>query len=1851
MSLPLDLKALMTLVAEKTTNSVIITDAEERIIWVNQAFEILSGYSLDEIEGQVPGHFLQCEETCAQAVDKARQAIRKGESCTVTLLNRSKAGNNYWLEMHIQPIKDAAGAITAFISVQQDITEKVAQQRRLEKNEAFLNRISKISGVGGWEVDLIENSIYWSPVTAAIHECPVDYRPDFETAINFYTEASRPIITQAVKRAIAENRGWDLTLQIITAAGNLRWVHTVGEVEFSGDKPIRIFGTFEDVTQARENERALRDSRDQFKSLIANIPGTTYRCKMDKDWTMLYMSSEVDVLSGYPASDFIGNAVRTYASVIHPEDSRRVELVVESAVAAKQSWEVEYRVMRKEGSLCWTQEKGRAIYNEAGDVEYLDGFILDISGRKQAEEALALERNLFSDGPVFTIVWKNAPGFPVGYVSTNVYSILGYSAKEMMQPDFLYADIIHPEDRAKLEPEITHNIENHIDTYEQSYRMRARGGEYRWFYDFTQLVRNSDGTLREIRGYLYDQTSQKTLEQTLAKERERLANIIEGTNVGTWEWNVQTGETVFNEKWAELIGYELKELQPTSIDTWMRFAHPEDLNHSQIQLEKHFNGEADYYECESRMKHKDGHWIWVLDRGRISSRTPDGKPEWVSGTHQDITRRKQMEEHLRRNDDLLKKLSAQVPGVIYQYQYFPDGRSCFPFASQNIWDMYEVTPEDVRADSTPAFERIHPDDFDRVVKSIIDSYGALTRWECDHRVVLPSRGLRWLRGRANPEKQSDGSVIWHGYIGDITEEKETTILIEKKTKELDGYFNSSLDLLCIADIEGHFVRLNPLWESVLGYPIDELQGKVFLDYVHPEDLPATLEAVAGLGGGEDILSFENRYRAKDGTYRWIEWKSRPMGNLIYAAARDVTDRREAEKKISEQANILRFILDDVLAGYWDWKVLENYEYYSPKMLEVLGYDDDPPPTSPDAWQSWMFKEDLDGVFLNFDKHQKTQGKHPFINEVRYRHKNGSTIWILCAGKAIEWTEDGKIARMIGVHEDITLRKSFEQALEVNQERLDLAIQGTGAGIWDWDIVEDLVYFSPQWKAMLGYEDDEIENAFSGWKKLWHPDDSASIENAVTDHLNGISKDYKVEHRLKSKSGEWRWILTQGRLIRDPSGTPVRWVGTNIDRTESKNMELALLGANQNLKHAIEEAKVLTSKAEEASRAKSAFLATMSHEIRTPMNAVIGMTTLLQNTPLDAEQEEFVSTIHTSGEALLALINDILDFSKIEAGQLTLETVAFDLSDCILDTLEMMAGKAREKGIELTYFIDSRCPSSLRGDVGRLRQVLINLISNALKFTEKGEVSLRVRAEPGALDGQWSLIFDVSDTGIGMSAEAQAKLFQPFTQADSSVTRRFGGTGLGLSICKRIIEAMGGSIRVESEPDVGSVFSFNVELAATSLSGRVSDQTNALESFRGRTILVVDDNATNRDLFIQHLERWGARVLTSVNAHSALATLEKQLPDLMITDYHMPQMDGLTFISQAKARYGNQTPPVILATSSEVSRQSLEGIAIHSVIMKPVKPKLLRERILAALADRDTQVPSKSSVKSSGSFDHLLADTQPLSILVCEDNTINQRVIGHMLKRLGYTPLFAADGQEGIDTCLQQPVDLIFMDVQMPRLSGVEATQKIRALPNLQQPYIAALTAGAMQEDKIECVNAGMDDYLPKPIKLEHLTQAIQQAFIKKQAPQEKTSQANDFAARTDNEGGHDECADKGESQGTPEALLDLEQIDPLICLGKNEAGEWLLKELIDEFCENHSSACESLRIAAQANDLAQLGAELHKMRGGSQSIGLKQLAALAHELEAQVKSGQMPEGAFWDTLLQKGMNAHAALVNYLKTCK
>ena len=882
------------------------------------------------------------------------------------------------------------------------------------------------------------------------------------------------------------------------------------------------------------------------------------------------------------------------------------------------------------------------------------------------------------------------------------------------------------------------------------------------------------------------------------------------------------------------------------------------------------------------------------------------------------------------------------------------------------------------------------------------------------------------------------------------------------------------------------------------------------------------------------------------------------------------ERKRADEELKQSEERLAAAQKMAHVGSWEWDVITNKVIWSDEEYRLFGLEPGEGEASYRFYLSLVHPDARKSAMRWFNA-VRTMKKSARMDVLIVRRDGQERILNSWADVVLD--DDGNVLRVVGTSQDVTEREKAERALGQSEERFQLVSRATADAIWDWDVVANVISYSKSFGTHFGYPAAEFESTIELESNRFHPDDHDAVMASLSAFFASHEEAWSAEYRYRCADGSYAFVYDRGYVVRDVAGKPLRMVGSMMNITSQRQAQ--------------EDLRMAKEAAEAGNLAKSEFLANMSHEIRTPMNGIIGMTDLALETELNRDQREYLGMVKSSAHSLLSLINDILDFSKIEAGKLELEAIDFSLRDCVGGMLKPLGLRADQKGLELVADIHSDVPDHLNGDPMRLRQILVNLTDNAIKFTERGEVVVAVSSQSIG-NGESELTFCVSDTGIGIPQEKQAAIFEAFAQADGSTTRTYGGTGLGLSIASQLIQKMGGRIWIESKVGEGTTFHFTARLgvrAAPSPARHAEPQ-----DLQGLRALVVDDNAVNRRVLSEMLQNWRMKPTVVESGAAAIEEMTRAANanaayEVVLLDAMMPEMDGFALAEKIHEQPALADATVMMlssampaGTAGTAERCSALGIA--GWLSKPITQSELLDAILIAVSpeakdgssrDVNTRV-AESDVAGSG-----------LRILVAEDNLVNRAVATGILEKAGHVLVHVATGREAVEAFSDGSFDLIFMDVQMPEMDGFEATRRIRELEETTGGHITivAMTAHAMAGDRERCLAAGMDDYVSKPLRKEDLLRAL-------------------------NGGDVQDDEDKSEKVFLHSRAEMLAQ-----CEGDEE----LMKELVSIFQENTPQIVQSIGDAIEKRDAPALAVSAHKLLSSLGAFGAREAGTLARRLE------------------------------------
>ncbi|MDR3692139.1 MAG: PAS domain-containing protein [Fimbriimonas sp.] len=960
---------------------------------------------------------------------------------------------------------------------------------------------------------------------------------------------------------------------------------------------------------------------------------------------------------------------------------------------------------------------------------------------------------------------------------------------------------------------------------------------------------------------------------------------------------------------------------------------------------------------------------------------------------------------------------------------------------------------------------------------------------------------------------------------------------------LSAIFQNADSAIVVFDRQGVILRVNPAYTAITGFTEADLVGKRYMDVMVPDGLiEAAHEKLSQIVQLKETIHCETPWKRKQGGVCLLKGCFtailNPEGEIesIVGIGIDVTSEREAQAALLWSRKGFELAAEGSQDGIWDIDTLSGTHYYSPRWKEIIGYKDHELPNQFETWINRIHPDDIPAVTqyrAGFTENR--DGLHEV--EFRMRHKDGTWRWIVSRGKAV-YDDEGNIVRVAGSHKDITQQKHDEMALKESQARLLEAQDIANLGAWELDLVTDDVWWSPKTYEIYGMDSRFSPPTMEDLQKTIHPEDRDRVRASIR-HTMETGDPYRVKRRIYRPNGEMRYVVTSARILYDAEGVRSRVVGVVQDVTEQQIAEDAIMRARE--------------QAIEASRLKSEFLANMSHEIRTPMNGVIGMAEMLLDSNLTQDQRQCAYTIRTSADGLMTILNDILDFSKIEAGKLALEDDDIDVLEIVEDVATIVGRSSQEKGLDLRIDADWSSPAQYRGDSTRIRQILTNLTSNAVKFTSQGSVTLGLRTSAEGVQ-LW-----VEDTGLGIAEERHQAIFDSFTQADGSTTRRYGGTGLGLAIVRQLVELMKGSVRLTSQPNKGSRFDVFLPLEQ-------SESRPIFPILNGHRVVLLTSNMHTKQYLSRFLTGIGANVSAHEDPCEVAPQVQAETSISVIVDDE--SIDRDTWGSLQEISNGNNVNLVLLTVGGVSPPPGFDGT---------IAPPFTRKSVEHVLLERTDQFELDLLNKPA-----LFAG---MTVLLAEDNAVNQTVAVHQLERMGFQVDSVVNGRAAVEFAQKGRYDAILMDVQMPEMDGLTATGLIRKNePDKQRVVILAMTAHAMQGDRERCIDAGMDDYISKPVRPQELVEKLM-AWLK---PESREASRLNW-----------------------EYLHDMSNNDPEF-----------EKEILRVYLTTMPPLMEQLSRAIRTQSHALANRVSHTLIGSSRSIGANHFADTCQEVESLSEIGQ-----------------------------
>ncbi|NJK34402.1 MAG: PAS domain-containing protein [Oscillatoriales cyanobacterium SM2_2_1] len=1490
---------------------------------------------------------------------------------------QSRTGMTRWMRIQGTIYRNIEGGAEKMILLVQDIHEQKEAELALRRSEAMLQEAQRTAKLGYWEYYPEDGRIFWSDEACRIFECdPAKGAPTFAEAEARLHPDDRLLHTRCVTLAVEQGIPYHVELRLILGNGSFKYIEGISKIEQQNGRTVRVYGSVLDITDRKIAELALRESEEQ-QSLILRL-NQIGSWDWEVDTGHLIWNEELYYLLGIDLD--IPPSYELFLDCVHPQDRESIVQNLHHTWTTGETFREEYRVILPNQEIRWLLAKAEQLI-DTRSVHRMVGVLIDITERKMMEEELRDRLNqerllnqmtqALQDVKDFDPICATAVETLQQLLAVDRVDIAQYHSQsglwapiwEQLAHDGVpsvlgreFSDRDNPIMSRLNQGEVIVLQENKIsDPGVCTYTQGILGASMiaplficgqLWGSVSASCINHShqwrESEVRLVR-LLVDQLAialhQSHLHQQLRAERAFLASIYEGGDNSIFVVDVSEDCQVyyvgFNPAHERRTGMTTAEIRGKT--PWEIFPDraPQLMEHycACITLKQSITYEI--YIPYSR----EAAW-WLITLNPLFDGT--GQVYRIVGNAINITDRKLLETALQENLERFQRLIDNVPASVYQFVKVPSGAMRFTYISENAREIYEMTVETCLAQIERMWAILHPDDVLQMQETIAASARTLTPWVNEHRIITESGTLKYLSAMARPSLQANGDVVWDGVVTDITERKLLEIALEENLERFRRLLNNVPVVVyrftLFANGRNAFTYLSDNVAEMYELPLEVClhESDRLWSMVHPDDSAELGASIAA--SAEDLTDWlsEHRIITPSGVCKWLSARSRPSrlpnGDTVWDGVLiDITERKRAESEIRQQQQFLTDIAESTLAILYIFDLEERRNIFvNPEVTAVLGYSmDEIQSLGSLLFPTLAHPEDLPRIQSNLARFTSDADKSVMEIEYRLRHKDGRWLWLLSRDRVLNLTPDGRVKQILGVATDITSIKETQIALQDSETRFrNIATNIPGMilrYVLDPDGSDTLEYVSPGCFGLWGVSSEVALRDIGSLWRLVLPEDVPAMRASIREAFTNLTP-WNCEWRIRTPSGKLKWLCG--------NGTPRR-IGSNVvtdtiilDISDRKQAELELLCAKEG--------------AEAASRAKSEFLSVMSHELRTPLNAICGFTQLLKMSELNEEQHEYLSCVGSSADHLLSLISDILDFVSAESERVQILCEEFSLHGCVQDTMQLMRAQVQDKPVTLRSWIAPNVPQVVLGDEVRLRQVLINLVGNGIKFTAAGEVVVTVQSQ--CLDHirhLYELRFQVQDTGIGIDQSQRSRLFLPFSQVDSSIARRYGGTGLGLAICKRLCEKMGGAIDVESSLGQGSTFTFTIRVQAAVTPSAGSRGTVPLAPVSGDRehlrILIVEDNLFNQKLLLATLANLGYRADVADSGDRALTQVCQHSYDVIFMDIHIPDYDGRSLTRQIRQMAIVQ--PMIFAVSGDDTIECKESAFLAGVddyLTKPFK---------------------------------------------------------------------------------------------------------------------------------------------------------------------------------------------------------------------------------------------------------------------------------------------------------------------------
>jgi PAS domain S-box-containing protein len=1807
---------------ENLKEVVFRTDPQGRWTYLNPAWSEITGYDVQDSLGAPCVQFIHPEDRFS--INELYQSLieRSRDEPIRPIRYLTKHGEVRWIEPQVRPEYAKNGELAGFSGTLNDVTHRHLARHRLRDQLELTQQL----------LDAIPAPVFYRTVDGLflgvnraycdLFGCEADHyigKSAQETMP--YDSAQSHVIADA--QIAATGVGTRYEADVVAVGGMMRnTVCTKAPFYTANGALAGIIGVFSDITEQKRAERQTAQSREFLNCLIDTVPSPLF--VKDPAHSFVLVNDAWLRLVDKTREEALG---KTDYELFSAEEARIRCQKDDEAFASPSAIEDEESVTDSHGKELNVLTR-RSAFTIPGDRRLVVGISSDISeisrAKSRIEDQLRFTNELVEALP-FPLYVKDRHGvFVMMNRATETYmgiereDYIGKTATELQPAN---ADLHHAMELKVLEEKqaVSYTTSTHT-RYGSRDTIITKG-----------LFTDYQGEVAGIIGTIHDITERRRIENRLNIQYEiarilaesgsvqeaaqpilRTIGIAMGYNAGTlWEVDEASNSLQCLEVWCTM------DLESTSLAALGRMVGsakgmclPERVWRNgapvhEVDLAAH--GRLSAPGTSFGIPIKSGVNVTaVMHFSGSRTRDPDADLmamfEAVGSQIRQFIERQRAERTLRASEAAARKLSL-VASHTNNAVIITDTRGRIDWVNRAFTELTGYSAEEAQG-KAPAALLQGPDTDPSVVEHMRKKLAAKQGFTAEILNYRKTQEAYWVSIEVQPVMSDTGALTHFIAIeADITERRLGEAALIDATTRLNLAIEGSNLALWDWTMRADHVYLSDTWPTFLGSPRKDGTATLreLRKLVDPDGWRKMRRALVGcLRGQSDAYRVLHRVRGIGGDWRWCQCHGKvverdAVGTPIRMAGTiaDVTEHHNAETALRMSEERYDLAITGANDGVWDLNLIDDTAYLSPQYALLLNIEFGGSGDVLSRWLACTHADDRPTVKQALARH--LEYAEPFDTECRMATSAHDYRWFRMRGKAVH-DEQRRPLRIVGSISDITDYRLAQEQLQETRDRLESILRSTEHMIWSRSVdSQTLLYINPAVKKIYGRDREDFRRDPTMWLHAVHPEDKARVLSTFSGLLDKES--VSIQFRILRPDGSTAWVNERASVARNSAGKPIRIDAITTDVTELQQRESELRYAKE--------------AAEAATQAKSEFLANMSHEIRTPMNGIIGMTDLVLTTELNPEQRDYIEVVRSSSDALLELINDILDFSKIEAGKLAFEVTEFLLRDTLADTIKLLAVRAEEKGLELMWRVNSEVPDVLLGDPMRLRQVVTNLLSNAIKFTSAGEVELCVGvSEPSATNVE--LLFAVRDTGIGVSNEKTTSIFNPFSQADMSITRNFGGTGLGLAISERLAGMMGGSISLRSTPGVGSTFYFSATFGVG--ADDISGSSDAHLDLCGLRVLVCDDNSAQLVCLLETLSAWQIQCTGSQDIKGTLATLERAVADdkpydLAIFDSQLIGSSEAKLLRRIRARSALNDLPLLLLTpvrsSGGRSRARPQRLVTH--LTKACSHTEFRHAIAGALgrAVREEMEPS-GEVLAIGT-----GQVRTLRVLLVEDNEINVRFARGVLQKLGHVVTLARNGMEALQAISanhEHPFDLALMDVQMPVMSGLEATGAIRVLESGTGRHlpIIAMTANAMRGDKEACFKAGMDDYLSKPVEVHKLVAAVDRATGSGHAHSGSASSAEN----------------KMRLVAVPGAVYDRDTM--LETLNDDHAA---FKELSEMLFSDHKQMIEAAAQALSAGDPDTLTSVAHNLKGVIGNFAARDASAAAQALYAAAHAGRMEDAA------------------------